>query len=353
MKKLVSKIRERKQPKEPVGRITNDTLAQHREKVLAGGRKFKYPVQYARHKLVINAAIIAVSAIILLIGVGWYLLYPAQNTSDFMYRVTRVVPVPVANVDGQPVRYSSYLMKYRSSMHYLLEKERIDLKTEDGKRQRDFIKTNSIDDAVADAYAYKLAQEQKISVDAAEIDAFIKRDRQSGNEEVSEATYASIILDHYNWTMSEYRDVLRDKLLRQKVAYKVDDKARGIGATIERLAAGEEAALSDIAADLNKDNSGTVSYTQPVWVPKDNQDSGIASAAGKLEKGQVSSAVTTPGDGYYYVKLLDKSDDQIQYEYLFVPLTVLDEQLEKVKKDDKVKYYITFERAEAATRKEQ
>ncbi len=353
MKKLVSKIRERKQPKEPVGRITNDTLAQHREKVLAGGRKFKYPVQYARHKLVINAAIIAVSAIILLIGVGWYLLYPAQNTSDFMYRVTRVVPVPVANVDGQPVRYSSYFMKYRSSMHYLLEKERIDLKTEDGKRQRDFIKTNSIDDAVADAYAYKLAQEHKISVDSAEIDAFIKRDRQSGNEEVSEATYASIILDHYNWTMGEYRDVLRDKLLRQKVAYKVDDKARGIGATIERLAAGEDAALSDIAADLNKENNGTVSYTQPVWVPKDNQDSGIASAAGKLEKGQVSSAVTTPGDGYYYVKLLDKSDEQIQYEYLFIPLTIFDDQLEKVKKDDKVKYYITFERAEAATREGQ
>ena len=85
MKKLLSKLPSRKkaQLQEPEGRITNDTLAEHREKVLAGGRKFKYPVQYARHRLVRNTIIISVSALVLLMGLGWYTLYQAQNTSEF------------------------------------------------------------------------------------------------------------------------------------------------------------------------------------------------------------------------------------------------------------------------------
>jgi hypothetical protein len=35
---------------ENVPRITNETVAEHREKVLAGGRKFKYPVGTFVHK---------------------------------------------------------------------------------------------------------------------------------------------------------------------------------------------------------------------------------------------------------------------------------------------------------------
>jgi uncharacterized membrane protein YqiK len=134
MKKTLSKLGlKKKQPEQPAGRITTDTLAEHRQQVLAGGRKFKYPVQYARHKLVMNAVIIVVAAIIILIGAGYYLLYQAQNTSDFMYRVTKVAPVPVAEVDGQSVRYSEYLMKFRSNLHYLTEKEQVDITTEDGQ----------------------------------------------------------------------------------------------------------------------------------------------------------------------------------------------------------------------------
>lgn len=76
MKKLVSKLR-KKQPQEPAGRITTDTLAEHgnASRSLAGGRKFKYPVQYQRHKLVINALVIGAVALILLIALGWFLFY--------------------------------------------------------------------------------------------------------------------------------------------------------------------------------------------------------------------------------------------------------------------------------------
>jgi len=124
MKRILRKIR--KQPEvPPSSRITSETVAHHRERILAGGRRFKYPVQYARHKLVFNAILISLSALIVVLFVGWWQLYKAQNTSEFMYRITKVVPMPIASIDGQSVLYSDYLLKYRSSVHYLEQKEQV------------------------------------------------------------------------------------------------------------------------------------------------------------------------------------------------------------------------------------
>ena len=50
--------RNKKQKASSAGRITNETIAEHRERILAGGRKFKYPIQYNKHKLIINTMII-------------------------------------------------------------------------------------------------------------------------------------------------------------------------------------------------------------------------------------------------------------------------------------------------------
>src|SRR5664279_913096 len=173
MKKLILK-RFRKTHEAP-SRITNETVAEHRERILAGGRRFKYPMQYARHKLVVNAIIIILVTVLTLILVGWWQLYPVQNTSTFFYRVTRVLPLPVASVDGQQVRYGDYLMHFNGSAHYLQQSEQVDLNSDDGKRQLDFIKRKSMDKVIADAYAAKLAREQNIIISDAEIDAVIEQ----------------------------------------------------------------------------------------------------------------------------------------------------------------------------------
>ena len=101
LNKLPVKLPGRKQEQAPPSRITNETVAEHRERILAGGRKFKYPVQYARHKLVFNAIIISVAAAILLAVIAWWQLYPMQNSSALMYRITLLLPLPVAQVDGE------------------------------------------------------------------------------------------------------------------------------------------------------------------------------------------------------------------------------------------------------------
>ena len=343
MKKLLSKMR-KQPPQEPAGRITTDTLAEHREQVLAGGRKFKYPVQYQRHRLVINALIIGVAALILLIVLGWYMLYVAKNTSEFMYRVTKVVPVPVAVIDGQQVSYGDYLMKYRSAAHYLIEKEQVDASSTDGKTQLALVQEQALNDAIADAYANKLARELDVQVSDADLETFLKQQRQSSDGEVSEATYNAVIRDYYGWSPLEYRDAMKNKLLRQKVAYAVDAKAEDIANGIAAKVKAGATDLKVIADELNAAAIDTVLYMPAEWVPRTNQDGGLAKAAAGLTKGQISTVVkTTSGSGYYYVKLVDSNEAQIQYEYIFVPLKEFDAKLAAVEKDNKLTRFIKLE----------
>ena len=340
MKKLLNKIR-RKPTGQTSARITTDTIAEHRERILAGGRRFKYPVQYARHRLVINAIIITFVTLLVLVGVGYWQLYPVQNTSDLMYRVTRVFPLPVATIDGQPVRYSDYLMKYRSSMHYLESKERVNLNTEDGKRQSDFVKQQAMEDSLADAYAIKLAKDNNVSVSADELETFLKQQRISSDGEVSESTYNAVILDYYGWSPEEYRHAMETKLLRQKVSFVVDTQAKTISESVAKLITGGNTDLKNVADITSKESSVQVVYCALGFVPKTNQDGGLATAAGKLKKGEVSSVVkSTTGEGYYYVKLLDSNDTQVSYEYVHIPLTTFSRQLMAAKDNKKVEKFI-------------
>ena len=105
---LFSKKSDKKTEKEKV--------EERREEVLATGRKFKYPLQWARHRIVINTILIALVVIAMIVIGGYLALYRIGMTDELLFRVTRVIPVPVATVDGDDVRFSDYLMFYRSSM---------------------------------------------------------------------------------------------------------------------------------------------------------------------------------------------------------------------------------------------
>ncbi len=343
MKKLLHKFRK---PKVivPPSRITSDTVAEHRERILAGGRRFKYPIQYARHKLVFNAIFISLVALIIILTVSWWQLYPSQNTSEFMYRITKVLPLPVATVDGQPVLYSDYLMKYLSSVHYLEQKEQVSLKTDDGKRQIEYIKQQSMQDAIADAYALKLSKDLKITVSDSELEGFLKDQRQSSDGEISEQTYDAVILDYYGWSPDEYRHVTSEKLLRQKVAYAIDKGAltasNSITATLKKAASAD---FKSIVATFKANTDVKVTYGASGLVPKSNQDGGLAIEASKLKIGQISSVIkSTMGDGYYFVRLLSVNDTQVNYEYIKVSLTEFTKSLNVIIDSGKVQKYISI-----------
>lgn len=150
-------------------RTEREKVEQRREEVLAQGRKFKYPMQYAKHKLMVNTVLVAIAAIVVMIVVGWAMLYKIQDTGDMLYRVTQVIPVPVAKVAGEQVRYSDYLMIYRSNL-LTTEQQGGQLGgEEDDNVVRERCKEAALRSAIEYTYAMKLGKEMGIEVSNEEI----------------------------------------------------------------------------------------------------------------------------------------------------------------------------------------
>ncbi len=343
MKRIVHRLKRKKvESTENAHRITNETVAEHRERVLAGGRRFKYPMQYARHRLVINTIIISIVALVFIIVAVWWQLYSVQNTSTFFYRVTRVLPLPVAIIDGQQVRYGDYLMGFRSQEHYLQYKEGVDLYAKENKSQLELIKRQSLNDSIADTYAAKLAKQTHTTVTAKEVDDAIKLQRQSRDGETSEETYYAIVLDHFNWTPNEVRQVTERKLLHQKVAYDIDMTALKLKEQLS-TALKTQSDFDKIAATVQPIDGVKIESSITPLVPSNNQDGGLAEQASKLALNQVSPVFrSTNGDGYYVVKLLQKDGKgRISYASLKVPLTMFDKQLEALKAANKISELIS------------
>lgn len=340
MKKLRLKRRD-KGAKVAPSRITNETVAEHRERILAGGRRFKYPMQYARHKLVFNTIIVTIAAVLVVALVGWWQLYLVQNTSSFFYRVTRVLPIPVASVDGEMVRYGDYLMYYNSSAHYLQKSEQLNLQSEDGKRQLDYIKRKSMDTVVSDTFANKIAKEKKITISEDRISKVIEDDRNTVNGRISQETYDASALNVLGWTPEEYRQDIKAKLIRQDVSYAIDENAKKKEERASTLVKTPNVELDKIAAELGGEGDEKVTVGVSGLVPHANRDGGLSAAALKLGKGQVSNAVkTTTGDGYYFVQQLERTDSQVSYAFIKIPLTEFGKRLAELRKNGKVREYI-------------
>lgn len=343
MKKLIKKMFKKKNL-EPSSRITTDTVAEHRERILAGGRRFKYPLQYSRHKLVINAIIISIVALLLIVLFGWWRLYVIQDTGEFFYRVTRIIPLPVASVDGQPVLYSDYLMAYRSSVHYSEQKEQLSEKTDDGKKKIAFYKQQSMQGAIANAYAAKLAKKLSLSVSDSEIEGFIKEQRQSINGEISQKVFDESNKAYLGLDSSEIRYKIAGSLLQQKVAYAIDKPALdAANKASDTVNSDQTINFRTLATNISNQYNVVAIYGSSGLVPKTNQDGGLAVAASKLSKGQISpfKIKSTKGDGYFIIRLLDINNTHVSYEYVNIPLTKFDSDLNNVIKSDKLKKYIS------------
>ena len=341
MKKLrINKLR-RKQPEAP-SRITNETVAEHREKILAGGRKFKYPIQYARHKLVINALLVTLVSFTLLFIVAWHQLYIAQNSSTLMYRVTRLIPVPVANVDGEMVPYNDYLSRLRFNEFWLRKYGDVKLDSKDGQTQLAYIKRQVLNTAIQDAYAKKLAPQHGVTVSDKEIDDTILQQRYTASGQISEETYYSALQMTNGWSKDDLVTSLRRTLLRNKVAFAIDTKASKQAEEAAKLVASTNGDFPKVAEQLASLPGAKMTARNSDLVNTVSTFGGLqVSEVAKLEKGQVSSVIkSSTDDGYYFVKIIDKTDTQVSFSYLHIPLIMFSENLSKLKKDGKITEYI-------------
>ena len=332
MKNLLNR-KDKKQPKELPKRITNDTVAQHREKVLAAGRKHKYPIQYTKRRLVWITMFVSVAILAIFVGLGWAQLYLWKDTSDIAYRITKILPLPVANIDGENANYSDYLLYHRSSLAVLQTQGQ-----SDQKDKVKFYQNQSINKALEVAYAKRLARENNITVDDNKVQDLIKKQQESSK--LSQSAYESVVKDNLHWSMDELKIAMKYTLLKQEVSFKIDKTADDLVSTIQnKVKSGKS--LKDIADEMGN-------KVQPVFnlsVSTDNSDGGLTKSATLLAKGKISEPLKTlAGDGYYFVTLNSFEDNTVNYSYVKVPLTEFNNRFNYLKNNNKVKYFISIDK---------
>lgn len=311
-----------------------EKVDERREQVLAKGRKFKYPLQWTKHRIVISTILIAVVVIAVMVTGGWLALYRFNMTDDMLFRITKVLPVSVATVDSEAVRFSDYLMFYRSSMTSI-ERQSGGV---DNEGSVEALKAQYMRAALTEAekytYAVKLARENEITVTDEDVETEFQRHLNIGGVERSEEAFTKIIEDNFGLSKSEYERMLYLTLVKAKVEEKIDTKAAETATKVEQMLSSNGGNYQAVAEALGE----AVQYEETGgYVSAQNIDGGRATEAMKLSPGgQSGKFVSTNGDGYYFVKLIAKTDTEVNFVSIKVPFTEFAEQFEKLREDGKI-----------------
>ena len=328
--KLLKKKDDKKTEKEKV--------EERREEVLAAGRKFKYPLQWTRHRIVVNTILIAVVVFVMIFVGGWLALYRIGMTDDFLFNITKILPLSVATVDDKEVRFSDYLMFYRSSMTSIERQSGSQFDESSYEALRAEYKRSALTEAEKYAYATKLAKELNIEVSDEEVSAEFDRHLKIGGINRSEEGFIKIIEDNFGLNKSEYERMLYLTLIKAKVEMEIDKNANQIATKVETLLSENGEDYKAVAEQLG----GEIIYEETGGlVDSKNIDGGRASEAMKLEPGKSSGKfVSMNGDGYYFVKLINKTDSEVNFVSIKVPFTEFTKQFDALKEDGKIAEFI-------------
>ncbi|MBQ6410159.1 SurA N-terminal domain-containing protein [Candidatus Saccharibacteria bacterium] len=315
-----------------------EKVDERREEVLATGRKFKYPLQWTKHRIVVSTVLIAVVVIAIIITGGWLALYRFNMTDDMLFRITKIIPISVAVVDDETVRFSDYLMLYRSSITSI-ERQSGQVDNDASiEALRAQYRRAALTEAEKYTYAVKLAHENDITVSDEDVEAEFERHLNLGGTERSEESFVKIVEDNFGLSKSEYKRMLELSLLKAKVEEKIDKKAAEIADKVEKMLAENGGNYPAVAEALGDQ----ISYEETGgFVSAQNIDGGRASEAIKLEPGQQSGKIVSiNGDGYYFVKLIAKTDTEVNFVSIKVPFTEFAEQFEKLREDGKITEFV-------------
>ena len=315
-----------------------EKIEARREEVLAAGRKFKYPLQWTRHRVVVNTILIAMVVLAMVVLGGWLALYRIGMTDDLLFNVTRVLPLSAASVDGEGVRFSDYLMFYRSSMISIERQSGSQFDESSFDALRAEYKRAALTEAEKYAYAVKLAKELNLTVTQEEVNEEFDRHLKIGGVDRSEEGFLKIIQDNFGLSKGEYERMLYLTLIKAKVEMAIDENANTTAGQVERILAANGNDYKNAMEQLGD----KVIYEETGGMVDDkNIDGGRAAEAMKLEPDQSSGKfVSANGDGYYFVKLIKKNESEVDFVSIKVPFTEFDKRFAALKDEGKIVEYI-------------
>lgn len=350
MKKKIKQLREKREQNklaktdESVPRITNDNVAEHREDVLSGAKKYIYPLQHSKHRIVILSTSLFLVVLLAFSIFTVLSLYRFETRSGFMYQVTRVAPLPIARTGGTFVAYENYLFELNHYIHYYENQQQLSFDTEAGQAQLASYKERTINKVINDAYVKILADEKGISVDETEVDEQIRIAREQNRLGSSDEIFEDVLREFWDWSVGDFRRSLKSELLAQKVIRAADSETEAKATeALARITAGED--FATIAAEYSDDLGTKDVGGEFGLVTRSNRNVSqqAVDVLFNLSEGQNSGVVVVPyGTGYALaiIKNLDEQDSQRNGAHIIFQLKSLDEVLNDRKEQQPYRLYM-------------
>ncbi|HSX41343.1 MAG TPA: peptidylprolyl isomerase [Candidatus Saccharimonadales bacterium] len=293
--------------------------------------------------LVIGGTIAGIVAVFLLVfGV---MIYKYHSDSRIVQIVAGVVPYPAEKVNGSFVSYGEYLFEVNSIKHYYLSQTQggqpaIDFNSADGKKKLQQLETQVLDQLQQQAVVNQLASKYKAKVTDAEVKTQVDQITKSAG---GEAKVKEVLSKFYGWDLNDLKKKIRQQLLKQKVADKVqsdqsvDSQAKSKAEDVLKQvkAGGDFAELAKkYSQDSSAANGGDLGFFGKGQMVKEFED-----AAFSLQPGQTSDLVKTKY-GYHIIKLIEKKDDQVHASHILIKTVDFDQYLQDQIKKAKVTQYI-------------
>ncbi len=302
-----------------IPRITNETVAEHREEVLSSARKYIYPLQHSKHRVVIISITLLVAVIVGFFTYCLLALYKFQSSNTFIYRISQIIPFPVANAGGRMVAYENYLFELRHYIHYYQTQQKVDFSSESGKQQLAEFRKRAMERVVDYAYMKELADEKNISVSDRELEDAIQLVRSQNRLGSNDQVFEDVLREFWGWSVPDFKRELKQQMLAQKVISTLDTEAHTrANEAHQRLLAGEDfaAIAKQYSSDPTaKDSGGDYGYDIS---PSDrNLSPRVIDALFRMNVGDTSAIINT-GNSLEILKLKMKEETKVQAAHIVI-----------------------------------
>lgn len=300
-----------------VPRITNETVAEHREDVLKSARKYIYPLQHSKHRVVrISLALLVLVVVLFFVYCG-LALYKFQSTNGFIYGVSRVIPFPVAKVGPRWISYESYLFELRRNMHYYHTQQQADFSTKDGKVQLTRIKQQALAQVSQDAYVKELADNNHVTVPDQEVDNQVTLVRSQNRLGSNDRVFRDVLTQFWGWSEADFKRELRQQLLQQAVVTKLDTTAsvRAAGVFTQLQTGADFATLAASSSDDSNTKTNGGQYSNALTQTDRDTAPQITAELFSLKPGQISPVINT-GYTLEILKVIDRTGSSLHAAHI-------------------------------------
>jgi parvulin-like peptidyl-prolyl isomerase len=324
-----------------VPRITNQTVAEHREEVLSSARKYIYPLRHSKHRVVrvsISLFIIVVIGFFAYCGLA---LYRLQSTSSFIYGVTQVIPFPVAKAGPSWISYESYLFELRRNMHYYQTQQDADFSTPTGKAQLNHLKQEAMSEVIEAAYVKQLANKNHVTVSQRSVNDEITLVRNENQLGSSNRVFDNVLDQFWGWNESDFKRELQQQLLQQAVVAKLDTSTNA-QANEALLQLKKGASFSAVAAQYSDDASTKANGGEyPNSITRSDQSVApqIVAELFQLKVGQFSPIINT-GYTLEILKVISENSTSVQAAHIEFILNNVSTYTNPLAAKEPVHYYL-------------